>query len=122
MKALVYTQPNALALHDEAEPTPRSGEVIVRVDAVGICGSDMHAYHGHDSRRPPPSSSTYGAAGSIVAGPISGTRVAVNPLVTCGICDWCLPAVLTCVHHANSFPCRRVQVHSPSSYACLNET
>ena len=55
MKALVYTQPNALALRDEAEPTPHNDEVIVRVDAVGICGSDMHAYHGHDSRRPLPS-------------------------------------------------------------------
>jgi threonine dehydrogenase-like Zn-dependent dehydrogenase len=54
MKALVYTQPNALVLRNEAEPTPRNDEVLVRVDAVGICGSDMHAYHGHDSRRPPP--------------------------------------------------------------------
>lgn len=90
MKALVYTQPNALALRDEAEPTPHNDEVIVRVDAVGICGSDMHAYHGHDSRRPPPLILGHEAAGSIITGPNSGTRVAVNPLVTCGICDWCL--------------------------------
>ena len=50
----------------------------------------MHAYHGHDSRRPPPLVLGHEAAGSIVTGPNSGARVAVNPLVTCGTCDWCL--------------------------------
>lgn len=90
MKALVYTQPNALVLRDEAEPTPRNEEVLVRVDAVGICGSDMHAYHGHDSRRPPPLVLGHEAAGLVISGPNTGTRVAVNPLVTCGNCDWCL--------------------------------
>ena len=90
MKALVYTQPNTLLLREEPEPSPRNDEVLVRVDAVGICGSDMHAYHGHDSRRPPPLVLGHEAAGSIVSGPNSGTRVAVNPLVTCGGCDACL--------------------------------
>jgi threonine dehydrogenase-like Zn-dependent dehydrogenase len=90
MKALVYTQPNALVLRDEAEPTPRNEEVLVRVGAVGICGSDMHAYHGHDSRRPPPLVLGHEAAGLVISGPNTGTRVAVNPLVTCGTCDWCL--------------------------------
>ena len=54
MKALVYTEPNILLCREEPEPTPGNDEVLVRVEAVGICGSDMHAYHGHDSRRPPP--------------------------------------------------------------------
>ena len=53
MKALVYTEPNVLLCREEPEPTPGNDEVLVRVEAVGICGSDMHAYHGHDSRRPP---------------------------------------------------------------------
>ena len=52
MKALVYLGPNTVALRDVPEPVPEAGEVLVRVEAVGICGSDMHAYHGHDSRRP----------------------------------------------------------------------
>src|SRR5213082_717820 len=52
MKALVYTEPHVLLCRDEPEPTPGNDEVLVRVEAVGICGSDMHAYHGHDSRRP----------------------------------------------------------------------
>jgi len=90
MKALVYTKPLALEFRDETEPVARNDEVIVRVDAVGICGSDMHAYHGHDSRRPPPLVLGHEAAGAIVTGPNAGRRVAVNPLVTCGTCDWCL--------------------------------
>jgi L-iditol 2-dehydrogenase len=50
----------------------------------------MHAYHGHDSRRPPPFVLGHEAAGIIASGPDRGARVAVNPLVPCGVCDWCL--------------------------------
>ena len=89
MKALVYTKPNAIELQDIAEPHTLSGEVLVKVDAVGICGSDMHAYHGHDSRRPAPLVLGHEAAGRILTGPKAGTHVAVNPLVTCGVCDYC---------------------------------
>src|SRR5258708_23730459 len=54
MKALVYTNPNEVTYRDEPDPTLAAGEVVLRIDAVGICGSDMHAYHGHDPRRNPP--------------------------------------------------------------------
>jgi threonine dehydrogenase-like Zn-dependent dehydrogenase len=90
MKALVYVAPHTVEWRDQPEPTPGNDEVVVRVDAVGICGSDMHAYHGHDSRRPPPLVLGHEAAGRIASGPNAGVRVAVNPLVTCGTCDWCL--------------------------------
>jgi L-iditol 2-dehydrogenase len=90
MKALVYTEPNVLLCREEPEPTPGNDEVLVRVEAVGICGSDMHAYHGHDSRRPPPFVLGHEAAGLVVSGPGRGARVAVNPLVPCGVCDWCV--------------------------------
>src|SRR5262252_2746410 len=90
MKALVYTEPNILLCREEPEPTPGNDEVLVRVEAVGICGSDMHAYHGHDSRRPPPFVLGHEAAGRIASGPNAGARVAVNPLVPCGACNFCL--------------------------------
>jgi L-iditol 2-dehydrogenase len=90
MKALVYTNPHAVEWRDEPEPMPGNDEVLVRVEAVGICGSDMHAYHGHDSRRPPPFVLGHEAAGTIASGPNSGKRVAVNPLIACGICDFCV--------------------------------
>ncbi|MFZ4806581.1 MAG: zinc-dependent alcohol dehydrogenase [Hyphomicrobiaceae bacterium] len=90
MKSLVYVGPNTLELRHEPDPVPGNDEVVVRVEAVGICGSDMHAYHGYDERRPPPTVLGHEAAGVIVAGPGKGRRVTVNPLVTCGTCDHCL--------------------------------
>ncbi|WP_336492068.1 zinc-dependent alcohol dehydrogenase [Methylobacterium nigriterrae] len=89
MKALVYIGPNALELQEQPVPVPRPGELLVRVEAVGICGSDMHAYHGHDARRPAPLVLGHEAAGRIAAGPREGERVTVNPLVTCGACPAC---------------------------------
>lgn len=90
MKALVYTGPNALVFRDEPEPVPRAGEVLVRVEAVGICGSDMHAYHGHDSRRPAPLILGHEAAGRIVGGPRDGERVTINPLVVDPACPYAI--------------------------------
>lgn len=90
MKALVYTGPNSLAYRDEPEPSAEAGEVLVRVEAVGICGSDMHAYHGHDSRRPAPLILGHEAAGRIVAGPRKGERVTINPLVVDPACPYAI--------------------------------
>ncbi len=88
MRALVYTGPEALELRDVADPVARS-DALIRVAHVGICGSDMHAWAGHDDRRPAPLILGHEAAGTVVAGPGTGTRVTVNPLVTCGACEAC---------------------------------
>jgi len=90
MKALVYTGPSEVIYRDEPQPTPAPGEVLIRVDAVGICGSDMHAYHGRDPRRVPPLILGHELAGEILAGPGIGGRVTVNPLITCGHCEFCI--------------------------------
>ena len=50
MKALVYTGTQELVYRDEPNPIEVSGESILKIHASGICGSDMHAYHGHDDR------------------------------------------------------------------------
>ena len=80
MKALVQTAPNTLVYRDESEPDAMAGEALIRVEAVGICGSDMHAIHGHDARRPTPIILGHEAAGRVLDGPLAGQRVAVNPL------------------------------------------
>ncbi len=89
MKALVYTGPEAMEYRDVPDPTPGAGEVLIRVESVGICGSDMHAYLGHDERRPAPLILGHEAAGVITGGPRDGERVTINPLVTCGTCQAC---------------------------------
>jgi alcohol dehydrogenase len=90
MKALVYTSPNEVTYRDEPEPALAAGEVVLDIDAVGICGSDMHAYHGRDPRRNPPLILGHELCGTIVQGDGIGKRVTVNPLITCGRCDYCL--------------------------------
>jgi len=90
MKALVYTAPNEVTFRDEPEPVAGSGEVMLEVEAAGICGSDMHAYHGRDPRRVPPLILGHELAARVVDGPAVGRRVTVNPLITCGRCDHCL--------------------------------
>jgi L-iditol 2-dehydrogenase len=90
MKALIYTGPEAMRYGDAPDPVPADGEALIEVQSVGICGSDMHAYLGHDERRPAPLILGHEAAGVIRTGPRAGTRVTVNPLVTCGTCPACL--------------------------------
>lgn len=90
MKALVYEGVEQLAYRDVPDAVPGFDEHLIRVEAVGICGSDMHAYLGHDARRPAPLILGHEAAGVIVGGPKEGTRVTVNPLVTCGACSVCV--------------------------------
>lgn len=94
MKALVYHGPQHLRFEDFATPRwdASADEVLVQVKAVSICGSDMHAYFGHDERRPAPLILGHEAAGVIVDSADSdniGLAVAVNPLVVCGVCDLC---------------------------------
>jgi threonine dehydrogenase-like Zn-dependent dehydrogenase len=81
MKALIYDGPETLGFRDVPDPQPAADEHLVRVEAAGICGSDMHAYLGHDDRRPAPLILGHEAAGVIVGGPRDGARVTVNPLV-----------------------------------------
>ena len=89
MKALVYDGVETLTHREMPDPEPKAGEHLIRVTAVGICGSDMHAYLGHDDRRPAPLILGHEAAGVIVEGPQKGRRVTINPLVTCGDCAYC---------------------------------
>ena len=66
-----------------------NGESIIKVSASGICGSDMHAYHGHDNRRIPPLILGHEVSGVINKGKDIGKKVVLNPLITCGKCNYC---------------------------------
>lgn len=90
MKALIYDGVETLNYRDAPDANAAEGEHLIRVEAVGICGSDMHAFLGHDDRRPAPLILGHEAAGVIVGGPKEGTRVTINPLVTCMSCPACM--------------------------------
>ncbi|MCB1788389.1 MAG: alcohol dehydrogenase catalytic domain-containing protein [Gammaproteobacteria bacterium] len=89
MKALVYTDTLEVQYRDEPDPVPGPGEALVKIEAVGICGSDMHAYHGQDARRVPPLILGHEAVGVVQNGAQKGRRAVLNPLLTCGVCDHC---------------------------------
>ena len=90
MKALVYTAPRKVEYREEPSPLRQPDDVLVKVDAVGICGSDMHAYLGHDERRVAPLILGHEASGTVADGKLDGRQVVINPLVTCGTCRACV--------------------------------
>jgi alcohol dehydrogenase len=94
MKALVYTQPNEMQVLDRPYPSLDHDEVVLKIESVGICGSDMHAFHGHDPRRKPGLVLGHEFAGTVADTSSSlftkGQRVTGNPLITCGHCEYCL--------------------------------
>ena len=89
MHALVYTGTQELVYREEKNPKIINGESIVKVSASGICGSDMHAYHGKDNRRIPPLILGHEISGTIDKGKFAGKKVILNPLITCGKCNYC---------------------------------
>ena len=89
MKALVYTGDMQTEYRDEPDPVAEPGQTIVDLAFCGICGSDMHAWHGLDKRRVPPLILGHEAVGVARGGKFAGQRVAINPLMTCRQCDAC---------------------------------
>jgi len=89
MQALVYTGTQELVYRKEKNPKIVNNESIVKVFASGICGSDMHAYHGKDNRRIPPLILGHEISGTIDKGKFAGKKVILNPLITCSECEYC---------------------------------
>jgi L-iditol 2-dehydrogenase len=95
MKALLLTAPSRLEYVDFPAPQPAEGEVLLRIRACGICGSDIHGWDGSTGRRRPPLIMGHEAAGEIVAtGPgvddwRAGERVTFDSTISCGTCSYC---------------------------------
>ncbi|MGV9798442.1 zinc-dependent alcohol dehydrogenase [Mycobacterium sp. NPDC003449] len=95
MKAAVLTAHREVELHDIAEPQPRADEIVIAVEASGICGSDLHAWHGRHPFRQPPvvlghePAGTVRARGSAVTDVEVGERVVIQPHRICGTCAAC---------------------------------
>ncbi|WEO93612.1 alcohol dehydrogenase catalytic domain-containing protein [Streptomyces sp. FXJ1.172] len=81
-----------LRVGDEPAPEAGEGETLVRVTAVGICGSDLHWYEDGaigDAKLERPLVPGHEGAGEIVAGPRRGERVAIDPAIPCETCQAC---------------------------------
>lgn len=95
MKALVLSEYKQLDLLDLPKPEPGPDEILMRVAACGICGSDVHGFDGSTGRRIPPIVMGHEAAGEIAAVGSAvnefapGDRVTIDSTVSCGNCDYC---------------------------------
>jgi L-iditol 2-dehydrogenase len=95
MKALVHTEPYKFEFKDVPQPKPGDEEILVRVKAVGICGSDVHGYTGKTGRRIPPiimgheASGVVEAVGKKAQNVAVGDRITFDSTVYCNQCQWC---------------------------------
>ncbi|HEY7034555.1 MAG TPA: zinc-binding alcohol dehydrogenase family protein [Thermomicrobiales bacterium] len=96
MREAVTLAPHRVELREVTEPRPGAGEALIRIERVGICGSDVHLYHGAHPYATYPRVQGHEAAGRIVAfgtgyeGELGeGERVSIEPLIPCGDCYPC---------------------------------
>ncbi len=95
MKSLLLREYLQLELADFPQPQPAAGEVLIRVAACGICGSDVHGYDGASGRRIPPIVMGHEAAGTVTAVGAGvtrfkpGDRVTFDSTIYCGECFFC---------------------------------
>ena len=96
MEALVLSDYKKLKLAAVPDPVAAPDEVLLRVAACGICGSDVHGYDGSSGRRIPPiimgheAAGTIAAVGSAVTGWTVGQAVTFDSTLFCGHCSYCL--------------------------------
>src|SRR5260370_8064485 len=104
MKAVVYDAPGSFTIRDVPTPDPKPGEVRVRVQQTGICGTDLHIHNGKFFAEFPltPGHELVGpvdALGDGVEGLRLGEYVSVNPNMNCGRCEYCRTGrTLLCVN------------------------
>ena len=96
MRAIVLDRPGSFRVAEVPDPTPGPGQVVVRVDCCGICGTDLHIMDGEFPPTPYPITPGHEFAGTIaaVAGDVTidlpmGAQVAVDPSLYCGYCRRC---------------------------------
>ena len=115
MKALVYHGKDSIALEEMEAPVLQEGEALIKVQYGGICGSDLNIWHGALSRIIPPVILGHEFCGEIEeikgepkGGLKVGDRVAVEPLINCGVC---LPCRMGLYHVCRRLKLIGVDVH-----------
>jgi 2-desacetyl-2-hydroxyethyl bacteriochlorophyllide A dehydrogenase len=95
MKQAIMTNPGQIEIHETPVPTPGAGEVLLRIQRIGVCGSDIHVYHGKHPLTGYPVvqghefSAVLEAVGPGVTGLTPGTKVTSMPQIVCGECTPC---------------------------------
>ncbi|MFW5868454.1 MAG: alcohol dehydrogenase catalytic domain-containing protein, partial [Armatimonadota bacterium] len=130
MKAAVIVEAHRIELREVDRPSPGPGEALVEVEAVGVCGSDLHAYEGSQPFFQYPEIGGHEVVGKVVEVndhaddppqipgrpqkllPTEGARVVLDPSMPCGGCYPCRTGRYNC--------CENMQVlgvHAPGAFA-----
>ena len=95
MKAARFYGGKDIRLETLPDPAPEQGEVLVQVEATGICGSDLHGYHAENPKSLSPRTAGHELTGQVIAlgsGDVKqkiGDRVAIEPTIPCNECPEC---------------------------------
>jgi 2-desacetyl-2-hydroxyethyl bacteriochlorophyllide A dehydrogenase len=95
MRQVWLEEPEHISVRQAPCPDPRAGQVLVRTEQVGICGSDLHAYHGRHPFITLPVVPGHEAVGTVelagegVSNIKPGDRVILEPNIICGECEYC---------------------------------
>ncbi len=108
MKAVVYDAPRSYQVTDIPTPNAGPGQVRIKVDQVGVCGTDLHIHHGDFNAVFPliPGHELVGTVDQLGEGVTrfaAGEQVTVNPNVYCGQCSYCLSGRLILCENAKGF-------------------
>jgi len=101
--AVVTTAPGQVEVRPEAQPVPTHGEIVVETVATGICGSDLHLFHGDHPYAHFPLAQGHEMVGRVVALgdgadlSLEGALVVVEPTLECGECAECRRGASTAV-------------------------
>ncbi|MFO0944687.1 MAG: alcohol dehydrogenase catalytic domain-containing protein [Planctomycetota bacterium] len=125
MKALLYEGPHQLRVVEMPIPTPQPDEVLLKVGACGICGSDVHGYTGESGRRTPGQVMGHEFAGRIatLGSEVSRwkpeDRVAAFNIVGCGQCPFCHVGQVQCCPNRKVIGVNTGKVGAYAEYVCV---
>ncbi|WP_068087954.1 zinc-binding alcohol dehydrogenase family protein [Polycladidibacter stylochi] len=109
MKTLICNKPEEMVYIDRPMPTPKDDEVLLKIKAIGICGTDIHAYTGHQPFFNYPRVLGHEISGIIESvgpkceGISKGDKVAVMPVKYCGKCPACKAGKTNCCESASLY-------------------
>ncbi len=118
MKALVWNAAEQMDWEERDRPAPQGNEALIRIEAVGICGSEIEGYLGHNSLRKPPLIMGHEFCGIVEeVGDVKNEswvnkKIVVNPLLFCGQCDRCKKGLTQLCEQR-----KIIGIHQPGAFA-----
>lgn len=121
MLAVKFLGQEKVAVREYPDPEPREGQVLVKIKASALCGSEMHAYRGERELESNPG---HEPAGVVVDAGHSrrwraGDRVGIHAVWGCGACEWCMQGIFTFCDQKRGCPGAHADLMAVPDHACV---